>query len=50
MKVQGGTYDGDEETDVGFGEAVADEVVFALEYLLETVERLEERDDGGLVC
>ena len=44
-----GTHDGDEETDVCFGEAVTDEVVFALEDLLETIERVEERVDGRLV-
>ena len=43
------TYDGDEETDVGFGELVPDEGVFPVEHLLETIERVEDRDDGGFV-
>jgi hypothetical protein len=44
------THDSNKETDVGFGEAVADEVLLALEHLLDAAERLEERDDGGFVC
>ena len=41
--------DGDEEADVGLGELVADEVIFAFEDGLEAVERGEEREDGGFV-
>ena len=41
--------DGDEEADVGIGELVPDEVVFAFEDGLEAVERGEEREDGGFV-
>lgn len=45
----GRTYDGGEEANVGLGEAIADEVVFAGEHFLEPVERLEERVDGSFI-
>ena len=41
--------DGDEQPDVRFRELAADEIVLAVQNLLEPVERLEERDDGCLV-
>ena len=43
------TYNSDKEADIGFGEAVTDKVVLALEHLLDAVERLEERDNGRFV-
>lgn len=44
------TYDGSKEPDIALGELRADnEVLAVLENLLELVERLEERDDGGLI-
>ena len=41
--------DGDEQPDVRLGEPAADKVVLVLQYLLEPVERLEERNDRRLV-
>ena len=46
---RGGTYDGDEEADVSLSEAVADEVILPCEYLLETIEGVEDRHDGSFV-
>lgn len=42
--------DCDKESNVGLSELISDEVVLAPEHLLESIERLEERVDGLLVC
>ena len=43
------TYNCNKESHVCLGEAVADQIVFAVEHLLEAVERLEERGNSCLV-
>lgn len=43
-------YDGNPETDIGFRESVADEVVLACEDFLELVEGFEERVYSCFVC
>ena len=43
------TYNGNEEADVGLGQTIADQVLLAIEHLLETVEGFEQGDDGSLV-